>query len=464
MADSFPLFGLHDRAGGEFLAQNNFRGWCVDEVAIGLQPRSLDYAALAAKNVRVIVQLEFGADGQGTLPPANQYGAFANAAIATIKNSKGVFAWVIGNEPNKRDNWPAAQPITPEQYGQLWNLIWFSVPKGVPVIVAPLDPYWGLGSDPREYWQRMLKAILAGGGGKRGGADGLMFHPKVRWHDKSLVRSDVTFTDPPLKGVPYHWRAWQALYDLTPNFFKNLPIYLTQCRAELKVENGESGYLDDENGLLEEMYAFEREQNVKYNNLVWALVLYRWNAGAWTLNRPSYLDALKAAASDPAMEHEEIVRPPSAPFTWPSESHVVTQPFGVNRDFYAKFALPGHEGVDIGAPQGSKIFAAYDGLIVQIDPNHRAYGYCIRHQIQLDGHTYVLVYAHGISGSAQVRQGQLVKAGDTLMQADSTGNSLGPHLHFSIVEPGAQFIDTDENGRARVWPFNILDPSPFLGI
>ena len=463
MADSFPLFGLHDRAGGEFLAQHDFRGWCVDEVAVGLQARKLDYTALAAKNVRVIVQLEFG-DNQGTLPPPEQYAPFASAVIGTIRNSTGVFAWVIGNEPNKRDNWPPGQEITPEQYAQAWNLIWFSVPKGVPAIPAPLDPYWGLGSDPRDYWSRMLKAILAGSGGKRGGADGLMFHPKVRWHDKSLVRSDVTFTDPPLKGVPYHWKAWQALYDATPAFFRNLPIYLTQCRADLKVENGDLGWLDDDGGLIEEMYAYEREQNVKHNNLVWALALYRWNAGPWSLNKPGYMEVLKAAASDPAMEHQEIAVAPVAPFTWPSESRVVTQSFGVNKAYYSQFALPGHEGVDIGAPTGSKILAAYDGMITLVDPNHHAYGYSIRHQIQLDGHMYVLVYAHGTAGSALVKPGQPVKAGDVLMLADSTGNSQGPHLHFSMVEPGATFMDQDETGQARTWPFNILDPSPFLGI
>jgi len=103
-------------------------------------------------------------------------------------------------------------------------------------------------------------------------------------------------------------------------------------------------------------------------------------------------------------------------------------------------------------------------VITLVDPNHHAYGYSIRHQIQLDGHTYVLVYAHGTAGSALVTAGQAVKAGDVLMLADSTGNSQGPHLHFSMVEPGATFMDQDETGQARTWPFNILDPSPFLGI
>ena len=55
MADSFPLFGLHDRAGGEFLAQHDFRGWCVDEVAVGLQARKLDYTTLFRSHLLLIM-------------------------------------------------------------------------------------------------------------------------------------------------------------------------------------------------------------------------------------------------------------------------------------------------------------------------------------------------------------------------------------------------------------------------
>jgi murein DD-endopeptidase MepM/ murein hydrolase activator NlpD len=311
----------------------------------------------------------------------------------------------------------------------------------------------------------MLQAILRGSGGRRGGADGLMFHPKVQWHDRSLVRSDQQFTDPPLLGLPYHWKAWQALYAVTPTAFRALPIYLAMCSPKLQTQGGAPGWLADNGGLIAEIISYERENNIQHSNLVSAIIFYGWQPGPWSLNAASHIAAIKEAAKDVATEHTEtLARPSSAGFTWPSESHVVTQSFGVNRDFYAKFGLPGHEGVDIGAPTGSKVLAAYPGTISRIEENNTAYGYCIRERIQLDGHTYELVYAHGVQGSAMVQVSQPVQAGQPLMLADSTGNSLGPHLHFSMKEPGVTYVDKDENGNDRSWPFNLRDPSPFLGI
>ncbi|MEP7200889.1 MAG: M23 family metallopeptidase [Chloroflexota bacterium] len=464
MSDAFPLLGIHDRAGGEFLARQSIRGWCLDTIAIGLQPQALDYSALAQGGVRVIAQLTFGANGAGTVPTPDQYAAFANAVVNTIRASSGVYAFVVGNEPNRPDQWPSGNSITPEQYGQLWNMIWFTVPSRVPVIPAPIDPYYGPTSDSRDYWARMMQAILAGSGGRRGGVDGLMFHPQVQWHDKANVRSDQTFTDAPLLGLPYHWKAWQALYAVTPSAFRTAPIYLSRCRAASQTQGGAPGWRDDDDGLIGEMIAYERENNIQFTNLVSAVILYQWNAGPWSLNRPSLLAAIGDAAKDIATTHMERLSKPIVPFTWPTESRVVTQPFGINRDFYAKFGLPAHEGVDIQAGTGSKIFAAYDGFIRLVQPDHPAYGYSIRQTIQLNGHMYELVYAHGVSGSAMAPQGATVRAGQLLMLADSTGNAFGAHLHFSMKEPGVVFMDKDENGNDRTWPFNLRDPSAFLGI
>ncbi len=464
MADSFPLLGLHDRAGGEFLAQQGLHGWCLDSVELGLSARPLDYSALALSGVRVLVQLTHGSGGAGTLPTQDQYSAFAGAVLDTIDNSSGVYGFIIGNELNNPNEWPGGERITPEQYGLFWNMIWFKVPTHVPLIPAPIDPYYGPDWDSREYWPLMLQAILRGSGGRRGGADGLAFHPKVQWHDKSLVRSDVTFTDPPLIGLPYHWRAWHGLYDVTPSAFTTLPIYLSGCRPELQTQAGPPGWRDNDDGLIAEMLTYERQMNIKYSNLVSALLFYRWAPGPWSLNKPSYIAALKDAAKDAAMEHGEVLTRPAAPFTWPTESRVVTQSFGANPEFYGRFNLPGHEGVDIRAGTGSRIFAAYDGVIIRIEENNSAYGYTIRERIQLAGHTYELIYAHGLPDSRQVVVGQRVQAGQWLMLADSSGNALGPHLHFGMKEPGATYVDKDPSGNDRVWPLFLRDPSPFLGI
>lgn len=135
---------------------------------------------------------------------------------------------------------------------------------------------------------------------------------------------------------------------------------------------------------------------------------------------------------------------------WPTEHRVITQPFGANPEYYGQFGLPGHEGVDIRAPNGSQIFAVAPGRVYRVhrNPNNHNYGIHIRLQHQ-DG--YQTVYAH--MEEAFVSQGDMVEAGSVLGLADSTGNSRGPHLHFSLKKSGS----TDKN-----WPYNLIDPTPYL--
>jgi murein DD-endopeptidase MepM/ murein hydrolase activator NlpD len=44
------------------------------------------------------------------------------------------------------------------------------------------------------------------------------------------------------------------------------------------------------------------------------------------------------------------------------------------------------------------------------------------------------VLAHLQRGSAQVREGQRVRAGDVIGRCGNSGNSSEPHLHFQLME------------------------------
>lgn len=135
---------------------------------------------------------------------------------------------------------------------------------------------------------------------------------------------------------------------------------------------------------------------------------------------------------------------------WPTEHIHITQHFGVNPQNYAQFGLPGHEGVDIRAPHGSKIYCVAPGRVFRVHTVAGTHNYGIHVRVQhRDG--YQTIYAH--FERVSVRQGQEVAAADILGLADNTGNSFGSHLHLSLKKQGVRYGQ---------WPHNIIDPTPFL--
>ena len=135
---------------------------------------------------------------------------------------------------------------------------------------------------------------------------------------------------------------------------------------------------------------------------------------------------------------------------WPTEYRVITQHFGVNPRNYAQFGLPGHDGVDIRAPTGSMVFCVAPGEVFRIHHNSKGHNYGIHVRVaHQDG--YKTVYAH--LQKVLVREGQIVEAGAVLGLANNTGNSFGPHLHITLKREGVR------QGR---WPYNIIDPTPYL--
>lgn len=135
---------------------------------------------------------------------------------------------------------------------------------------------------------------------------------------------------------------------------------------------------------------------------------------------------------------------------WPTEFRHINQYFGVNPQNYAQFGLPGHEGVDIYAPGGSRVFAVAPGRVgfVRTQPQGHNYGIHVRVDHQ---DNYQTIYAH--LQRALVSEGQMVQAGTVLGLADNTGNSFGDHLHLTLKKIGSSYQN---------WPHNIHDPMPFL--
>lgn len=100
--------------------------------------------------------------------------------------------------------------------------------------------------------------------------------------------------------------------------------------------------------------------------------------------------------------------------------------FAKTSKFYGKSGF--HNGLDFSMPIGTKVLAAADGKIVAMGNNGRyAYG---RWMAIDHGNGIVTMYGHL---SAYVKsKGDTVKAGDTIARSGNTGNSTGPHLHFTV--------------------------------
>jgi murein DD-endopeptidase MepM/ murein hydrolase activator NlpD len=167
--------------------------------------------------------------------------------------------------------------------------------------------------------------------------------------------------------------------------------------------------------------------------------------------------------------------PPPAPpskypvFLWPTElPSVVTQAFGVNHDIYKKWGLPGHEGIDMKAADGSKIKCVWDGTVYYVenyagDPSKQPYGNSIRVEHKINGITYKSIYAH-FKKPTPLKVGDPVIKGQLLGFADSTGNSTGTHLHFMLKQVNGEVPDTPMQNKYKAeWAAKqIIDPTPFF--
>ncbi|MDR1680830.1 MAG: M23 family metallopeptidase [Prevotellaceae bacterium] len=86
-----------------------------------------------------------------------------------------------------------------------------------------------------------------------------------------------------------------------------------------------------------------------------------------------------------------------------------------------------HNGIDIGIPVGTPIFATGDGVVQTAKYSFFGYGNYI---IINHGFGYSTTYAH--LSKIMVTEGQPVKRGEQVALSGNTGKSTGPHLHYEV--------------------------------
>ena len=95
-----------------------------------------------------------------------------------------------------------------------------------------------------------------------------------------------------------------------------------------------------------------------------------------------------------------------------------------------------HTGIDFGAPTGTPVFAAGDGVVKEA---RWAGGYGRWLEIQHNGE-WATGYGH-LSGWA-VKEGERVHQGQVVGYVGSTGRSTGPHLHYEVILGGQKINPT----------------------
>jgi murein DD-endopeptidase MepM/ murein hydrolase activator NlpD len=116
----------------------------------------------------------------------------------------------------------------------------------------------------------------------------------------------------------------------------------------------------------------------------------------------------------------------------------VTSPFGA-RTSPTTGAQEFHEGIDIGAAQGTPIRAAASGTVT------------FAGQMSGYGNVVIVQHAGGLQtryahqSAMSVTAGQTVAAGEVIGAVGATGEATGPHLHFEVRLNGV-----------------AVDPAPYL--
>ena len=118
-------------------------------------------------------------------------------------------------------------------------------------------------------------------------------------------------------------------------------------------------------------------------------------------------------------------------FTWPAPSYTrISDDYGT-RIHPILGVQQFHNGIDMAAPGGSPILAAYDGTVVAA-----AYSNSMGNYIMIDhGDSLYTIYMH--ASALYVSKGQEVSKGQKIAAVGSTGRSTGNHLHFSVRKNGS---------------------------
>lgn len=225
--------------------------------------------------------------------------------------------------------------------------------------------------------------------------------------------------------------------------------YVELCKAQLELDKM---YLDEaKEGVEIEQAALEELMNQKAKELN----AYDQRISSGEQSIEEYEADIKAqneliSALEKAVEDEKkrilassgkVLTYDGGAFKFPLASYTrVSDEYGM-RMHPTLFVEQFHNGVDLAAPKGTAIYAAYDGIVVAAD-----YSSTMGNYVMIDhGGGLYTIYMH--ASKLYVKKDDVVARGNTIAAVGSTGRSTGNHLHFSVRQDGEY-----------VSPWNYISP------
>lgn len=216
------------------------------------------------------------------------------------------------------------------------------------------------------------------------------------------------------------------------NEYVNQTEYVKLCKESLEEEKGvleeAKASVESEEAALNELIATKEQEiyqvSIDIGNKEAAIKEYEADIAAQT----ETIQALEAAVAEERkkLAAEQGRKYDGGVFAWPAPSYTrISDDYG-NRMHPILEVQKFHNGIDMAAPGGTPILAAYDGKVVAA-----AYSSSMGNYVMIDhGDSLYTIYMH--ASALYVSKGQEVSRGDKIAAVGTTGRSTGNHLHFSV--------------------------------
>ncbi len=216
------------------------------------------------------------------------------------------------------------------------------------------------------------------------------------------------------------------------DLFKATREYVEVCKAQLEVEEElleeAKVEVEDEEAALEDLISEKEKQITAYQADIAdkeeAVKEYEEMIQQQNEEIAALEEAVKADQA--ALAEAQRLKYDGGVFAWPAPSYTrISDDYGYRIHPILK-VQKFHNGVDMAAPAGSPILAAYNGKVIAA-----SYSSSMGNYIMIDhGDSLYTIYMH--ASALYVSKGDTVVRGQKIAAVGTTGRSTGNHLHFGV--------------------------------